>query len=523
MSDNLEIFGLRYPNIDGIKAIDENGNELTYSRYPIEIPGEPDPTPVKFLDYDGTVLYSYSAADFLALSAMPANPSHSGLVAQGWNWELTDAQAYVSGNGSLVVGQLYTTSSGATEIDIDLSLAPFATSLYLALAVNGSVSINWGDGSAAGSLSGTSLTTTKYISHTYSTVGNYTITVTEQSGSYCFYLGNYACIINAIGSASSSELSRAKAWAAIITAIRTGAGLSTIGNFDFKHLCNVEYITVHANVTTANYTFEFTNCYSLLALVCPPGLTKLPACPNCYSMGYVSLNKGAVIDYTNAFSGCSSLLTLCFPPGTATLSDNVCANCYSLRSAILPYGITSISAAFVNCYALQSITLPGSITSLSGTFNGAPLRTIILPSSLQTLGAYTFKSSCAETVVVPEGVTALGEECLRYGMFISISLPSTLQTIGSYSLGDQRRLTHITIPAQVTTLSSNAFYNSPMIREYHFLPVVPPSIQSNTFSGIGGSAVIYVPYSSDHSILNAYKTATNWATHASKIVEEPND
>ena len=38
---------------------------------------------VIFYDYDGTVVASYSAADFANLSAMPANPTHEGLTAQG--------------------------------------------------------------------------------------------------------------------------------------------------------------------------------------------------------------------------------------------------------------------------------------------------------------------------------------------------------------------------------------------------------------------------------------------------------
>ena len=31
---------------------------------------------------------------------------------------------------------------------------------------------------------------------------------------------------------------------------------------------------------------------------------------------------------------------------------------------------------------------------------------------------------------------------------------------------------------------------------------------------------IYVPYSADHSVLNAYKAANNWSTYADKMVEE---
>ena len=41
---------------------------------------------VNFLDYDGTILYSYTAAEFAALPSMPANPTHDGLTEQGWNW-----------------------------------------------------------------------------------------------------------------------------------------------------------------------------------------------------------------------------------------------------------------------------------------------------------------------------------------------------------------------------------------------------------------------------------------------------
>lgn len=59
---------------------------------------------VVFYDYDGTVVQSYSANDFLALSAMPANPTHSGLTAQGWNWSLSDAKTYVQTYGKLNIG-----------------------------------------------------------------------------------------------------------------------------------------------------------------------------------------------------------------------------------------------------------------------------------------------------------------------------------------------------------------------------------------------------------------------------------
>ena len=53
------------------------------------------PKDVDFIDFDGRLLYSYTAQEFLALEEMPANPSYPGLIAQGWNWTLTDAQDFV--------------------------------------------------------------------------------------------------------------------------------------------------------------------------------------------------------------------------------------------------------------------------------------------------------------------------------------------------------------------------------------------------------------------------------------------
>ena len=63
---------------------------------------------VVFYDsYDHSVVASYSAAEFARLSALPANPEHAGLVAQGWNWTLENAKAYAAKYGRLTVGQMF--------------------------------------------------------------------------------------------------------------------------------------------------------------------------------------------------------------------------------------------------------------------------------------------------------------------------------------------------------------------------------------------------------------------------------
>jgi hypothetical protein len=83
-------------------------------------------------------------------------------------------------------------------------------------------------------------------------------------------------------------------------------------------------------------------------------------------------------------------------------------------------------------------------------------------------------------------------------------------------------MNRIEIPATVTNIGASAFNNCYNITEYHFKSTTPPILNNeNAFTGIRNDCVIYVPYRADHSILNAYKTATNWSTYASRMQEEP--
>ena len=81
---------------------------------------------------------------------------------------------------------------------------------------------------------------------------------------------------------------------------------------------------------------------------------------------------------------------------------------------------------------------------------------------------------------------------------------------------DDMYITKVAIPSQITSFSgSYSFANAWNLRLMVCTPTTPPTgaISINDY------CKIYVPYSSDHSILNAYKAATNWVAHASQIYE----
>ena len=82
-------------------------------------------------------------------------------------------------------------------------------------------------------------------------------------------------------------------------------------------------------------------------------------------------------------------------------------------------------------------------------------------------------------------------------------------------------LAKLVIPSTVTRIGTEAFYQCYALQELHLLPTTPPTLaNTNAFTGVPSDCVFYVPYSEDHSILDAYKTATNWSTYASRIQEE---
>ena len=87
-----------------------------YDQYVQQVGAEEEEFTVLFYDFDGTIVARYTRTAFLALSSMPANPTHAGLTAQGWNWSLADAKEYVTQFGGLEIGQMYCTSDGKTKL-----------------------------------------------------------------------------------------------------------------------------------------------------------------------------------------------------------------------------------------------------------------------------------------------------------------------------------------------------------------------------------------------------------------------
>ena len=173
---------------------------------------------------------------------------------------------------------------------------------------------------------------------------------------------------------------------------------------------------------------------------------------NCYSLKSIVLPGGITSISTNAFYGCSSLVNIVLPNGITTISSSVFSGCSSLVNIVLPNGITSIgTSTFYGCSSLMSISLPNEVTSIStNAFYGcSSLANILLPSGITSIGSSAFQNcSSLISITLPDKLTSIGNIVFSgCSSLTSISLPSGITSIGSSIFQNCYSLTSVTVQA----------------------------------------------------------------------------
>ena len=427
------------------------------------------PGDIIFYDYDGTIVASWTLEELATKTALPDYPSHEGLTCQGWNWSLADLK---TANRKMNVGAMYITDDGKTRIYIRLEEG--RTSPMLGVCPNGTVTVDWGDGTTPDTLTGTSTTTVKWTpNHAYTAPGKYVIKLTVD-GTMGFY-GSMQ-LGGVILRYSSGSDYRNTVYTNSVQKIEIGNGVTSIEQYAFNGCHSLSSTTIPNGVTSIGQ-YAFTNCYSLSSTTIPNSVT--------------SIGK-------NAFNGCYSLSSITMPNGVTSIGQYAFSNCYSLSSITMPNGVTSIGQyAFNGCYSLSSTTIPNSVTSIGqSAFNSCySLSSITIPDGVTSIGESAFnKCSSLSSITIPDGVTSIGKNAFQ--------LCSSLSSI--------------TMPNGVTSIASSAFYNCYSVAFYDFTACtsVPTLSNTNAFRNIAEDCQIRVPA----SLVDAWKTATNWSTYANYIV-----
>lgn len=339
---------------------------------------------ITFYDYDGTVVESWSRAEAASKTELPAGPTHSGLVFDGWNWTLDEIKAV---DGFVDVGALYTTDDGKTRIHIN-----FDKSTWDNFKINfwqsnvNAVTFDWGDGSEPESVAEDSWQT---ITHAYAASGRYTITMDVASGKTA-----------RLGDGQNGETAFAQ-----------------LKDIDVHRNSMVEAIELGDRMSLTETALIW--CTSLRTLTIPLGASvglwrTIERCSNlrCLALGSVSGT------WNQAFCYCRSLRALCLPPAAATLiTGSIPFNNSSVTRLRLPENNTSVvDSAFQSCMALRTVSMPDTVTSIgSYAFNSCfSLEEVIGLDNVTTINSNAFDACYSLRKVDGLGsVTTIGANAFR--------------------------------------------------------------------------------------------------------------
>lgn len=170
------------------------------------------------------------------------------------------------------------------------------------------------------------------------------------------------------------------------------------------------------------------------------------------------------------------------------------------RVSISPYqNKTIVKLIGSDCNCIKGIV--SSYGYASYACWGKGLRIASFPKSTDNLNASFDYCPGLRRIIIPEGCTNIDSNGPR----------------GCNSV------TRMKIPDTVTNMYQNVFNDMYNCNEYHFYSTTPPvrGGSGGAFSNMPADTVIYVPKSANQTVLNNYKTATNWINMASYMQEEP--
>lgn len=352
------------------KQITENGtytaaddNADGYSDVEVAVLAPVEEKDVNFYDYDGTVLYAYTAQDFWVLTELPTAPAHEGLVFQEWNWSLSDLKDYVRDYGVGQAGANYTTSDGKTRIYLDIDDYVPLNDWNINIAISNGTVKALIDGQEIGSASSNSSSyERKTISCSIPRHGLVRLDL-EFIGDGGFKLGNENTIgyIFSIGSQLMT-----------VTKIEIGNYVTELSTKAFQECRNLNSISIPRTVSlvangAGNYG-AFNYCISLQSLVIPSGNTNIMvrAFYNDVTLKTIIFPKSIQsFGSGHTFRGCSVLSKIMIPPLVKSTPEYMFNSCTTATEIVIPKGFESIGyRSFANCYCLERIIIPNSVTNI---------------------------------------------------------------------------------------------------------------------------------------------------------------
>lgn len=319
---------------------------------------------INFYDYDGFRVESWSLSELQSKTALPDNPTHSGLISQGWNWTLEQLKEE---NAPMNVGQMYITDNGKTRLYIRVLEGNLTIKIYL---YTPKANIEWGDGD------NTLIEAYNYgnaIEHTYSSAGNYIISI--DSCNTRLQLGYSSYGIMGMGS-DINFLNKIS-----LTKVELGQ------NIDCQSTCAFESCEYLKTITLSNeqrsiYKNAFYYCTSLKYITLPPN----------------NILNDSGFAYSN-------IEEVSLPPNLTRLERNMFKNCSFINNIRIPKSVTTLDTyALYYLKGMVKITIPENVNDIkSNCF-----------ASNFNMREYHFKSTTPPVLASTNVFSSIKPECKIY-------------------------------------------------------------------------------------------------------------
>ena len=314
-----------------------------------------------------------------------------------------------------------------------------------------------------------------------------------------------------------------------------GGCVDTIGESALYGLKNMTACTI-GNGTKRIMSNAFINCMSLSSLTIP---STVEIIDTKYAFGNQSQNTSpwwesysantnnhyGNIVYINDVAVAATSTTVStfnFKENTKCIAGG-CFNNYTNFSTInIPSTVKYIgNSAFYGCSNLSQLTLNEGLEIIEGqTFRQCEkLTSVTIPNSVTTLGSYAFSDDSGLTsVTIGSGLTSVGEYTFANCSGITnVSLTEGLTKLGYTMFASCSKLSSVVIPKTMEYIGNDAFGYCTSLTSVTCLAENPPELGNSVVFYNTNNCPIYVPAQS----VDAYKSATNWSTYASRIQAIP--
>lgn len=383
------------------------------SQYPI-VEGEGEHE-VRFVDYDGTLIKVQYVNDGESATA-PSLPSHDRLTFVEWNRDYTNI------THDLDVGAIYKPTSGNTELFIELTEETGLTITfnYYKKVSSGTLTVNWGDGtSSSNSATGTNA---KSLTHTYSSYGEYMISV---SATMNYGLGGNTNATICVMGSNEDRIYRA------LKKCYCSEKVIELYMYSFINNYNLEEFTMFKVTKTSQYTF---------------------------------LN--------------TKQKTINIPTSMTQMANRVATYCDKLEYLIFPTNITTIAGPITNSTKIKKLIYPENYKPTSFTYiswyDDTEYMWYAKPDSEYTFGT-AVGSYCPNLRHVPiyDNFTGTTTTAVFWGSSIQkIAFPPSTTQIGNTNLYQCGNLTDVYMYSHTppTLGGSNVFGSPNSLLRIHVYP-----------------------------------------------------